>query len=66
MMSFSGQYQRLDLLQLDLLAVLKQASREGKRGVAGDMGQSYLTARDRVCGDGRDQLWSPCLTYGLL
>ncbi len=66
MMSFVGKYRRLDLLQLDLLDVLKQASREGKRGVAGDVGQSYLAARDRVCGDGREQLWSPSLTYGLL
>lgn len=59
----TGEYRRLDLLQLDLMAILKQASKEGDRGVACEIGRSFLSARDRVCGDGRGQMWSPALTY---
>ena len=46
-----------------MLALLKQASKEGKRLVAGEMGQSFLAAREKVCGVSKDQLWSPALTY---
>ena len=63
MTSSLGKYQRLDLLQLDLLSLLKKASQEGKRQLAGEVGRSFLAARDKACGDGRGQLWSPALTY---
>ena len=58
-----GKYQQLALLQQDLLSLLKRASRGGKRQLAGEVGQSFLAARDKVCGDGRGQLWSTALTY---
>lgn len=59
----AGMYSRLDLLQTDLLAICKQASREGKREAAEEVGRGFLAARDKACGEGRGQLWSPALTY---
>ena len=54
------------MLQLDLLAILIQASKDGKRGVAVEVGRRYLEARDELCGEDKDQLWSPALTYTLM
>lgn len=48
---------------MDLLALLKQASKEGKGGVAGEVGRRYLATRDELCGEGKNQLWSPVLAY---
>ena len=59
----TGEYQRLDVLQGDVVAILKQACREGKGEVAKETGLKFLAARDWVCGEGRGHLWSAALTY---
>ena len=62
-MTSPGKYVRLDLLQLDLLTLLRQASKDGNRKGAWEVGRSFLQVRDKLCGEGKDQLWSHVLTY---
>lgn len=66
----SEQYSRLDQLQTDVLAVLREARVEGeaeevwkKREVVScslALERQYVLLRDELCGKGK-QLWSPAL-----
>lgn len=63
-----GHYSRLDHLQFDLLALLRQARQtSGGRGsqVYKDsvaMQRQFVSVRDSVCRNG-ERLWSPALEY---
>eukprot|EP00731_Ephydatia_muelleri_P002754 Em0001g2754a len=60
-----GKYRRLDQLQADLLAVLRQAREEGGRDSqmhvdAVTLQRVFIGVRDEICDDGK-RLWSPAL-----
>ena len=61
----TGEYQRLDVLQRDICAILCRASQLGRGLDVLDLARKFMSAREELCGESRGRLWSPALKYTL-